>query len=261
MKKFFCVILTISLLLTFIACSSGETNTNPIETEEEAPHKSLTDDEKTIFDALKIAVFRFNSPSTVKITKATAINNYLHKNVNLYIEGTAKTGWYTLELENYEILYDYADMYYSIFQSNTPSTDIDVEKITNLLQEYVNDSQTIRPSAYTLMLGRERLVFDALIVNIHTFYNPSSVRILQAKQLRYVTDHKIDLLIQANNRMGGTLHDWYSLSCVSYQYTTQYVPKGTISKLSYTPSSEKDIYIDCSRINKALIEYWETQGI
>lgn len=133
---------------------------------------------------------------------------------------------------------------------------------TNNGNNGVNEVQT----AYDQLTADEKLVFDALKMNLSNFYDQSSVRVVAAGTLR--NGYAVDLKIQAKNKLGGTITKIYTLYYKNHTHT--FSDGGELSYNAgymYEPSSvvqqyfkeEKDVSVQ--RLNAALKEYFEDMGL
>ena len=122
----------------------------------------------------------------------------------------------------------------------------------------VNSNETSLLSAYDQLSEDEKLVFDALTIALKNFYNPSKVRLLEAGAMG---EDSITIKVQGTNMAGGTITESYILYFKNHQdgynyYSKRY--KGDVYKIDFSYSHDD---VSCSKINKALKEYWEEQGI
>ena len=134
-----------------------------------------------------------------------------------------------------------------------------------------NTSESISESAYELLNENEKIIFDALIVNINNFHSPVDVKVLEIRSLGFesFTSIKPDiswqdcfLRIMSKNGMGATTTEWYRLTLEDYEDTK----KGDISEVSLMDGnvpmfSYQFDYAMPANINKALTEHWEELGL
>lgn len=131
-----------------------------------------------------------------------------------------------------------------------------------------NNTPTVEvESAYDKLTEDEKLVFNALKMNLSSFYEQSSVRIVAAGKLGTNTGH-IDLKIQGKNKLGGTVTKIYTLCYKTTTWTsdsgktyTSYVGEMyEPSELVQSFFKEKDD-VSIKRLNAALKEYFEDMGL
>ena len=120
----------------------------------------------------------------------------------------------------------------------------------------------------------EQLIFDALIIAISYFHNPTAVRVISVSDLQghdgidniSTANRYVRLRLQATNRMGGTVTSYYRLqltdriTLVQPHYGAVMSPKGQLQEIrnvTITPSNTVDI----SKINHTLIQHWYLLGL
>ena len=122
------------------------------------------------------------------------------------------------------------------------------------------------PTAYEQLNEKEKRIFDALIIATEEFKNPSTVRLLDFDIIvDTVVDgsemHFITVKLQAAIPAGGEVSENYILYLDKSTFSTGHVYyKGDIEGWDYDPSGAEP-GVERSKINKALIEYWEEQGL
>lgn len=134
-------------------------------------------------------------------------------------------------------------------------------------------SPAVETSTVETLSELENEVFEALKIALLDFRSPTEARVLEAGD--YLSKSSTDefpsgleiilLKISAPNGFGGNTSKYYNLylndtTFISNKGTELYFKKGDI--LEYT---DGEITIDCdvdtSKLNKALKEYWEEQGL
>lgn len=107
-------------------------------------------------------------------------------------------------------------------------------------------------SAYDSLSSDEKLVFDALVMNINDFKDPASVKIVECSD---VSGGSVHIKIKATNSFGGTITNWYNL-CVE---GNDWIPTGYMLEMSVTGHAGKTINI--GNLNRALTEYLTDRGL
>lgn len=124
-------------------------------------------------------------------------------------------------------------------------------------------SDEIELSEYDKLSTLEKAVFDAFIMNVNDFYNPSEVRFLGFTEY-YETSKSIYLNIQGTNKLGGTITKTYYLqvydNTLSDGKNNYYYYKGDIYEF-FDRSIDSDSEVKVGNLNRALIEYWEDLGL
>lgn len=125
----------------------------------------------------------------------------------------------------------------------------EVTEDLNIIAEYE------KISAYDELTLFDKLVFDAFILNINSFYNPSEVRFLGFNDQQFIQTH-VFVKVQGTNRLGGTITKSYRLQLLDDSfYEMGYMREGP----DFTIYSDR--FFDAEKLNRALIEYWEDKGI
>lgn len=97
---------------------------------------------------------------------------------------------------------------------------------------------------------QEQKVYDIIIKSINAFHDPLSVRVISGNSIYGVK-------ISASNKIGGTVTKNYSIITGTLkaegenQYETLYVDR----------EPDDQYYIDVSKINKAIDNYWKEKGL
>lgn len=124
----------------------------------------------------------------------------------------------------------------------------------------------------------ERLVYDALIVNINDFYDQASLRVLECGEPLYGKDDEQTNLffsddeygcyikISSKNRMGGTVSDVYCLILSGEDMGQIWKSSGLKTYSGEIYEDEYEIVtqsekIDTSKLNAALKEYCTSMGL
>lgn len=107
----------------------------------------------------------------------------------------------------------------------------------------------------------EYLIYNILIDNSSKFYNPSSLRVVEISET-YGDLPFVDLKLQAENKVGGTLTEYYT-AYLEDNIDGITVEKGDLKRQIFqnTKIIIKSETSDVGKINKAINEYWESQGI
>lgn len=122
------------------------------------------------------------------------------------------------------------------------------------------DDVEIDTSAYGQLTDAEKEVFDVLITKFWQFVNPNSVRIIAVYYSPELNRCKLKL--QATNSFGGTTTANYMLYYDEYTFAD-----GTTYEKGYFKQMEDYSYVEDSgdlsllNLNKAIVEYWEKQGL
>lgn len=122
------------------------------------------------------------------------------------------------------------------------------------------------PSAIDQLNEYEKWFFDVLVEKfLPSFYNPSAARVkLLGPTLTedYEKNMLLDVRIQGENRMGGTLYKDYMICCERNIEESIYMPCFTDNGLFASPHEWNDnTKIDISKVNFALEEYWNNKGM
>ncbi|MDD4070714.1 MAG: hypothetical protein PHF05_09765 [Candidatus Izemoplasmatales bacterium] len=127
-----------------------------------------------------------------------------------------------------------------------------------------NPTVEIEVSEYDKLSTLEKGIFDAFIMNVNDFYNPSEVRFLGFTTY-FDSTKSIYVKIQGTNRLGGTLTKWYSLqvydNTLSDGDQIYYYDKGDMTETGDWWTIDTDSEVNVGRLNKALTEYWEDLGL
>lgn len=132
----------------------------------------------------------------------------------------------------------------------------------------------VEPTKYEQLNNNEKLIYDALMININTFYSPSSVRILEITALGYdingnnIKGTSCHLKIQATTQTGQTNNKWIRLTLSDYEDEYGSYKKGDFDESSFIvdgiPLASVKVpeeIASAGKINKALIEYWQEMGL
>lgn len=116
-------------------------------------------------------------------------------------------------------------------------------------------------TALSALNKEERLIYDILINHSSSFYNPSSLRVLEISETDGILPF-VDLKLQAENRIGGIVTKYYTAYLDNYIGDME-VKKGElkIRLLQNTEIILKSETSDVGKINKAIGDYWREQGI
>ena len=127
-----------------------------------------------------------------------------------------------------------------------------------------NQSQPQSVTAYEELTEDEKLIFDALIIAVYDFYNPSKVRILETAGVNDDPDVGwVYLKVQGTNKAGGTITKGMCLAVkdgTDLHGDGRNDAIGVFAEVEYYWFDSSD-EINCAKINKALTEYWEEQGL
>ena len=119
-----------------------------------------------------------------------------------------------------------------------------------------NASAPAPQTAYDKLNQMEKDFMNALIEATDDFYNPSSVRLVEVYDARYLsTNGKLwaTFKLQGTNKIGGTITGRYDIF-YSESKSEYYLSETTVST-----GSDDDVSV--SKINAALNEYWSKQGL
>lgn len=122
------------------------------------------------------------------------------------------------------------------------------------------------PSAIEQLNEYEKWFFDVLVEKLlPSFYKASAARVKKvgpSVNEDYSKNMLLDVQIQGENRLGGTLFKDYVLLCEKEIAESTYLPCFTDNGL-FAPSHEwkENTLIDIAKINLALEEYWEGKGM
>lgn len=128
-----------------------------------------------------------------------------------------------------------------------------------------NTTEEIELSEYDKLTDFEKGIFDAFIINVNDFYNPSEVRFLGFSW--YDDSIKvIRIKIQGTNKLGVTLTKWYQLQVYDYTLSSSegeifYYYKGDMTEMGDWWTIDTDSEVNVGRLNRALTEYWEDLGL
>lgn len=122
------------------------------------------------------------------------------------------------------------------------------------------------PSAIEKLNEYEKRFFDVLVGKVlPSFYKPSAARVKQLGPTvneEYDKSMILDVRIQGENRMGGTVFKDYMVLCDKEETESTYLPCFTDDGLFKSPHEWKEnTKIDISKINLALEEYWKEKGM
>ena len=122
------------------------------------------------------------------------------------------------------------------------------------------------PSAIEQLNEYEKWFFDVLVEKLlPSFYNASAARVKQVGPSfneDYSKNMFLDVRIQGENRLGGTLFKDYILVCNREIAESTCLPCFTDDGLFASPHEWKEnTLIDIAKINQALEEYWEGKGM
>lgn len=118
--------------------------------------------------------------------------------------------------------------------------------------------EPIDTSAYGQLTETEKKIFDVLVKKFNQFVNPTSVRILAVD----TTDNAplCDLKLQATNKLGGTVTAYYYLWYEEYTNANGYTFEKGLFRETNGPVYD-DGSVSVGNLNKAIVEYWEEQGL
>ncbi len=124
--------------------------------------------------------------------------------------------------------------------------------------------EPIDTSAYGQLTEHEKEIFDVLVTKLNQFVNPTSVRILGVVYLPDINCCHLNL--QATNRLGATVTQDYTLCYDDFSSGDYSSEKGDFRANSYIFSSiytykTEDDDVSVGNLNKAIVEYWEEQGL
>lgn len=122
------------------------------------------------------------------------------------------------------------------------------------------------PSAIDQLNEYEKWFFDVLVEKfLPSFYKSSAARVKllgPAFTEDYEDTMLLDVRIQGENRMGGTLYKDYAIFCEKNIDESICMPCFTDNGLFASPHEWKDnTKIDISKVNFALDEYWNEKGM
>ena len=127
-----------------------------------------------------------------------------------------------------------------------------------------NTTEEIELSEYDKLTDLEKGIFDAFIMNVNDFYNPSEVRFLGFDSY-FDSTKSIRIKIQGTNKLGGTLTKWYQLQVYDNTLSSggqiYYYDKGDMTETGDWWIIDTDSEVNVGRLNKALTEYWEDLGL
>ena len=128
------------------------------------------------------------------------------------------------------------------------------------------------------MSSAEKLVFDALVIALNDFNNPSKVRVLEAGKIFEIPADGINglgivLRLQGENKLGGTLNKEYFLILRLFRFgeigssDIKFYEHGTIVEVddfdvNFEPFEQTaDVEINIGNINHAIREHYDELGI
>ncbi len=147
-----------------------------------------------------------------------------------------------------------------------------------------NSTPTPEPTAYEKLNDSEKLIFDALMIKINSYYSPSDVRVLQAgayfgtdnPNVSHILDydnHSCYLQIQSTTQAGTTINKWIDLTLERYAPYPEIEPdtikqkgdfyeyKTFLDENGFPLFYQQLEIVNVGNINRALKEHWENMGI
>lgn len=112
-------------------------------------------------------------------------------------------------------------------------------------------------SAIDSLNSDEKLIFDALLIALQDFYNPSQTRVLNVQD-PFSDGSACKIQLQSTNQFGGTTSEYYHLILSNTAFSS--LKKGSLvdGLNSAMISPEK---VSVTNLNKALSEHWENLGV
>ena len=113
----------------------------------------------------------------------------------------------------------------------------------------------------------EKKVYEAMLVNINSFYSPQEARLLEIKGFSTMTEYDFCYIkINSKNKLGGNLSENY---CLWLNDVTDDNGTHKFGDIDKEPDSFWNLHADLlmnpddtiSRINKALEYYWSEKGL
>lgn len=112
-------------------------------------------------------------------------------------------------------------------------------------------------SAYDQLTEDEKKIFDVLMPQLQSFYNPQEVRILAVGRRN---EAGVAIQFSGTNKVGGKITKSYILYYDNHP-SIDTIKKGYFKEQSDSFKVYHDNEFNLKNLNRAIIEYWEEKGL